>query len=331
MAKSTDKKSWQKGTFAIYTLGCKVNQEESAALAMIFTNGGYQQRDFKEKADIYIINTCTVTHLADRKARGMIRRAIKSNQQALVIVTGCYAQTAPEEIAVLQGVDLIVGVDERSDLLALAEKELAKKAVNGENQQDIKIMVGDILQPHAFVPLPAVESQKRTRAYLKIEDGCDQFCHYCVIPYARGPVRSLPLAEAVARAEKLFSSGHRELVLTGIHVGAYGQDLPGKVDLLLLLQKLLALPFAGRIHLGSVEPHQFNRPLLELLASSQRICRHLHIPLQAGSDRTLAAMGRTYTCGEYQQLVDDLRSLLPGIAISSDVMVGYPGESAEDF
>lgn len=316
--------------FAIYTLGCKVNQEESAAIAALMEEKGWQQKPFQEKAQVYIINTCTVTHLADRKSRAMIRRAVKHNPGALVVATGCYAQTSHQELAALRGIDLVVGVDQRIDLPRLIEERLARPAAAPQ------IEVADISKPHPFVDLPATGTPERARAYLKIEDGCDAFCHYCAVPYARGPVRSLPPEKALAYAKDLIGAGYLEIVLSGIHVGAYGQDLPGGIHLASLLKELLQLPALGRLRLSSIEPLQFTPELLALLeeesaAPKSKLCPHFHIPLQAGSDKTLKAMGRRYTCRQYEELLTQLRGFYPQAAFTSDMMVGYPGESPEDF
>ncbi len=310
-------------TFALCTLGCKVNQEEGAAMAALLSAAGYRQVAFSAIADIYIINTCTVTHVADRKCRAMIRRAVKTNAEALVVVAGCYAQISGQEAAAIEGVDLVIGVDERASLLSLIE--------HCRQRQKPFLAVGDISKADKFMPIgDGAASQNRARAYLKIEDGCDQFCHYCLVPYARGPVRSLPLPEVVEQAQALLAADHKEIVLTGIHIGAYGQDLPG-IDLQLLLQQLLALPGDWRLRLGSLEPQQIDERLIKLVAGNDKICKHLHIPLQAGSDKILAAMGRHYDTAFYAELLQRLRASVPDIAITSDVMVGYPGESEKDF
>lgn len=314
--------------YALTTLGCKVNQEEGAAIAALLESHGWQRCRFGDCAELYIINTCTVTHLADRKSRAMIRRATKASPQAIVVVTGCYAQVSAAEAAQIPGVDLVVGVDERARLGELVEAEYTRR----QKRQNAALIVPDVLQPHAFVPLPAPTGLERARAYLKVEDGCDQFCHYCVVPYARGPVRSLPLADALAQGRVLIAQGYPEIVLTGIHIGAYGQDFTGqRPNLGDLLQAFLALPGLGRLHLGSLEPQQCTETLLELVLNQEKICRHLHIPLQAGCDKTLAAMGRRYDTTAYAALCAFIRSMDPKIALTTDVMVGYPGESEADF
>ncbi|MGI6361403.1 MAG: tRNA (N(6)-L-threonylcarbamoyladenosine(37)-C(2))-methylthiotransferase MtaB [Bacillota bacterium] len=311
--------------FTLYTLGCKVNQEEGMAMAALFRAAGYQQVSFQERADLYIINTCTVTHVADRKCRAVIRRAVKANPEAFIVVTGCYAQVAAAEIAKIKGVDLIAGVNERASLVQLV-KECWEDKTSAARQ-----VVGDISQVKKFMVIgDDGGDQSRARAYLKIEDGCDQFCHYCLIPYARGPVRSLPLKEAVQRAQVLLDLGYQEMVLSGIHIGAYGQDLAGH-NLEKLLHHLCSLPGKWRLRLGSLEPQQLSDSLLKLISCEERICPHVHIPLQSGCDQTLMAMGRKYSTKQYATLLKKLRDFNPQIAVTSDLMVGYPGETKDDF
>ncbi len=323
----------QKGAspaFAVYTLGCKVNQEEGASICRMLEERGWQRVNFNDKAAVYIINTCTVTHLADRKSRAIIRRAVRNNPRGLIVVTGCYAQISGKDLANLEGVGLIAGVDQRADLPELIEKKL------NENTPGVSLAVEDISSPHSFVALPVAGDKNRTRAYLKIEDGCDEFCHYCIIPYARGPVRSLAKNKVLEALEQLIKEGYLEIVLTGIHVGAYGQDLEENINLASLLKEAVKLPGLGRLRLGSIEPLQFTEELLNFLredaaAKEPKICPHLHIPLQSGCDKTLKAMGRNYTCAEYLRLINELRSFSENIAITSDIMVGYPGETENDF
>jgi len=305
--------------FYIYNFGCKVNQEEGAAIAALFISKGWQQV-FEEKADLFIINTCTVTAMADKKARNLIRRLRKENPDSILAVCGCYAQRAAEEVQAL-GVDIVAGVDERRLLPELVAKL---------QQEDSVQQVGDILATTEFHRISEGSVQVRARAYLKIEDGCDQFCNYCIIPYVRGPVRSLPFADAVAEAEQLVADGHREIVLTGIHIGAYGRDLPEGESLPRLIHRLCEIPGLVRLRLGSVEPRQFTEELIEAL-HEEKVCPHLHIPLQAGADKTLLAMKRNYDTEFYRSLVKRLRAELGDFALATDVMVGYPGETPEDF
>lgn len=312
-------------SFALYTLGCKVNQEEGAAIISAMKKAGYEERPFNSEADIYIINTCTVTHVADSKSRRIISRAVRKNPDALIVVTGCYAQTNQEAVTALDGVDLICGNIEKSRITDLIADALQKK----NTSSDAVVQVCDIMQVKDFVPLPEVAEQSRARAYLKIEDGCDRFCKYCIVPYARGPVRSLPMQKVVDEAQALIKNGHKEIVLSGIHVGAYGREQG--TTLTALLQELLKLKGLKRIRLGSIEATQISDELLSLMKQEKKICRHLHIPLQSGCDKTLAAMGRDYDTSFFAALCERLRMLFLEIAITTDIMTGFPGETEEDF
>lgn len=308
---------------AVYTLGCKVNQNETEAMAGLFKKAGYEEVDFHQAADVYIINTCSVTHLADRKSRQMIRRAIKTNPDALVAVTGCYSQTAPGEILSIPGVDLVVGTSERSRIVELVnEARLAEAPVNA---------VKDIMEISDFEEIAGEEAEPhRVRAYLKIQEGCNRYCSYCIIPYARGPIRSRPTENVIHAAQRLVEMGYKEIVLTGIHTGAYGAEA-GNVDLTLLIRRLLKVEDLKRLRISSIDPNEVNEELLDLMAGSQVLCRHLHIPLQSGDDRVLERMNRVYTTGDYENLVGEIQTRIPGIAITTDIMVGFPGETEDEF
>ncbi|MTV50141.1 tRNA (N(6)-L-threonylcarbamoyladenosine(37)-C(2))-methylthiotransferase MtaB [Heliobacillus mobilis] len=308
-------------TAAFYTLGCKVNQGETDSIAGMFKARGYQRVDFDEPADVYVINTCTVTHLSDRKSRQTIRRALRLNPDAVVAVTGCYAQTSPDEVRAIEGVDVIVGTDQRSRIVELVEEHrVAGKAVD---------QVGDIRAVQVFEELPAVAEISRARASIKIEDGCNLFCTYCIIPYARGPVRSRPVESVIREARRLVSEGYQEIVLTGIHLGAYGADLNRELADLLeqLIQEVPELP---RLHVGSVEPQEFTEDLLRII-QQPKVNPHFHIPLQSGSDSVLERMGRRYRRQDFMDVVAKIRSLIPDAAITSDVIVGFPGETEADY
>lgn len=310
-------------TFEIYNFGCKVNQEEGGALAALFAASGWQRAAEGEDAGLIIINTCTVTQVADKKARNLIRRLRREQPGCILAVCGCYAQRAAEEIHALGGVDIVAGVDERARLPELVEAYIAE-------QQSKLTAVSDIAKSERFVRIADSSDQQRTRAYLKIEDGCDQFCHYCVIPYVRGPVRSLPEEQVLEQARKLLDKGCGEIILSGIHIGAYGQDFGMPHALPELMEKLLAMPGLVRLRLGSIEPQQFTPQLIALLGED-KLCPHFHIPLQSGCDRTLQAMGRHYLTADYAALLERIRAVTGDAAFTSDVMVGYPGESEEDF
>ena len=316
-------KQLREHSFYLHNFGCKVNQEEGGAVAALFLAAGWEQKSSPD-AGLIIVNTCTVTQVADKKARNLIRRFAKEYPGAILAVCGCYAQRAAAEIAELAAADLIVGVEERRRLPQLVEDYLS--AENGP-----QTAVSDVMDSREFCAIAPESVQRRARAYLKIEDGCDQFCRYCIIPYVRGPVRSLPQEEAVEQARRLLEQGHQEIVLSGIHVGAYGKDLNEPDALPRLIKSLCALPGLLRLRLGSIEPQQFTPALLDLLAGEPKLCPHLHIPLQSGCDRTLTEMGRRYDTAFYAELLADIRSRMDDPAVTTDVMVGFPGEAEADF
>jgi len=308
---------------AISTLGCKVNQYESAALVGIFRERGYRLVEFEDEADVYIINTCTVTHLGDRKSRQLIRRAARTNPGALIAVTGCYAQVSPEKVLAIPGVDLVVGTKDRAKLVELVET--AAKGLGPVNA------VSSLENEGEFEEITALPLQERVRAFLKIQDGCNNFCTYCIVPYARGPLRSRQPEKVLEIACKLVAAGYKEIVLTGIRTGSYGQDLAGNVTLAGLLSRLAVIPGLSRVRLSSIEPNDITLELVEILAGSPVFCRHLHVPLQSGDDQVLQRMGRRYSTWEFIRLVSVLRENIPGLGLTTDVMVGFPGEANEQF
>lgn len=312
-------------TVAVATLGCKVNQYESNALATMFKERGYQVVDFDQVADIYVINTCTVTHLGDRKSRQLIRRATRQNPRALVVVTGCYAQVSPQEVLSLPGVDLVVGTADKFRIVDLVEE------YEKGGRKEPLVVVKDLFRESVFQELPAPALPSRVRAFLKIQEGCNNYCAYCIIPYARGPLRSRDPENVLAEAQKLVEEGYREIVLTGIHTGAYGQDRPGGPGLAELVERISRIPGLLRLRLSSVEPLDVTEELLSVMASKPNICRHLHIPLQSGDDEVLARMRRHYDTAWFRRLVKKVREVLPGVAITTDIMVGFPGETEEQF
>lgn len=307
---------------AIATLGCKVNQYDSAALAALFRERGYHQVAFTDPADVYVVNTCTVTHLSDRKSRQLVRRAARTNPDALVVVAGCYAQVYPEKVAALPGVDLVVGAGDRAKIVDLVET-----AAKGRGP----VRAVSSLAAGAFEETTALPLYERARAFLKIQEGCQNYCTYCIVPFARGPLRSRQPENILAAARALVAAGYKEIVLTGIHTGAYGQDLTGGINLAGLLNQLARIPGLARIRLSSIEPHDITLELVETLTSSPVFCRHLHVPLQSGDDQVLQSMGRRYTVYEYARLADVLRENIPGLGLTTDVMVGFPGETKEQF
>ena len=306
------------------TLGCKVNQFETETMEGLFRARGYEVVPFEERAEVYVINTCSVTHLSDRKSRQLIRRAARTNPSACIAVTGCYAQVAPEEIRALEGVRVVIGTKARARIVDYVEEAL--RADTGATGT-----ITDIMQARVFEDIPLHSLPHRTRAFLKIEDGCQNFCTFCIIPYARGPVKSRELS-AVAREMKLLTeAGFYEVVLTGIHLGAYGIDLAARPTLADACRTALAEKSLRRLRLGSLESVELSADLLELMRTEPRFAAHLHLPLQAGSDNVLRAMNRHYDTAAFAHLLEEVRAAVPGVAISTDIIVGFPGETEEDF
>ncbi|MBP1760530.1 MAG: yqeV [Firmicutes bacterium] len=310
---------------AFHTLGCKVNQVETEGLIEDFISRGYELVDFDDKADIYVINSCTVTHVSDRKSRAMIRRAVRRNPDALVVATGCVAQVDAEQLAAIEGVNLVVGNRDKENLAAVIEDYLLR----GHSGREI--MVSPISRENKPQEILYSYHHQRTRAFVKIQDGCQSFCSYCIVPMARGPVRSKAPEVVLHEIGQLVQLGYKEIVLTGIHTGFYGTDIPDW-DLTRLTAAILdQIKGQYRIRLSSIEPLELDEKLLTILAADRRMCRHLHIPLQSGSNAVLKAMGRRYDRDYYKQLVNGAAARIPGLAFTADVMVGFPGETEQDF
>lgn len=313
-------------TVAFPTLGCKVNQSESDSLAGLFRERGYQVVEPDAVADVYVINTCTVTHLGDRKSRQLIRRIVRNHPDALVVVAGCYAQVAPREIAEIPGVDLVVGTHGRSRIPELVETLIDKDKERPLNQVD------EISCQTEFEELPVNSRSVRTRAFLKIQEGCNQYCTYCIVPYARGPLRSLPPDRVLAELQRLVQAGFKEIVLTGIHTCAYGLDLGTGFSLNRLLERIgREVPDLPRLRLSSIEPGRITEALVETIAKTPMCCPHFHIPLQSGDDGVLRRMGRPYTSEDYVRVIGLVRRQLPEAAITTDMIVGFPGETDQEF
>lgn len=312
-----------KGTFAVVTLGCKTNQFESAALAEQLERAGYRQVDFSAGADLVVVNTCTVTAATDGQSRNLIRRARRLNPACRVVATGCYAQVNPAALANLPGVDLVLGNAEKPRLCALLDE-------TGPTDGGATVRVGDIRRTSATV-MDLCSFGGRSRAFVQIQNGCDAFCSYCIIPYARGASRSAPPAQVLAQVKRLVEAGYPEVVLTGIHIGAYGLDLQPATSLAALAQRLVRETDIARLRLGSVEPLEVTDELVATVAACARICPHFHIPLQAGDDGVLQAMNRHYSTDYFRSLVDKIVTRLPAAAIGIDVIAGFPGESAQAF
>ena len=307
---------------ALYTLGCKVNQYETQAMEQELTAQGHELVAFEEPADAYIINTCSVTTVSDKKSRQMIRRAKKMNPHAIVAACGCYAQTHTDEVAAL-GIDLVGGTGQRMEFL--------RQLLAAAEEKRQRVLVDDALRRREFEVLPAGGQMSRTRAMLKVEDGCRNFCSYCIIPFARGPVRSLPVAEAVRQTEQLAAEGYREVVLTGIEISSWGQDMAGEQSLIDLLEAVSETAGDMRLRLGSLEPRTITEDFCRRAARLKNLCPHFHLSLQSGCDETLRRMNRRYDAARYLESVSLLRAYFSGVAVTTDLITGFPGETEEEF
>lgn len=310
---------------AFYTLGCKVNQADTASMENLFLRSGHQLVSFDGEADVYIINTCVVTNTGQRKSRQTIHRAIRKNPNALIVVTGCYPQTAAEEVKAIAGVDMIIGNQDRAQIVQLVEERLAHR------QTDTLDAVHKLTASTAFEEMAAGDITDKTRAFLKIQEGCNQFCTYCIIPYARGPLRSRSLESIRTETQRLISAGFKEIVLIGIHLGCYGKENPNGPTLYDAVKTVLDVPGVQRLRLGSLESVEVEPRLLTLMQEDARFCRHLHLPLQSGCDKVLQAMNRPYTTAKFKTLLADIKTRVPDIAITTDVIAGFPGETEADF
>ncbi|MEI7028349.1 tRNA (N(6)-L-threonylcarbamoyladenosine(37)-C(2))-methylthiotransferase MtaB [Paenibacillus sp. y28] len=309
-------------TVAFHTLGCKVNFYDTEAIWQLFKQEGYEQIDFEQTADVYVINTCTVTNTGDKKSRQIIRRAIRRNPEAIIAVTGCYAQTSPAEVAAIPGVDLVIGTQDRDKIIPLVKQyETERQPINA---------VRNIMKTREFEELDVPDFADRTRAFLKIQEGCNNFCTFCIIPWSRGLMRSRTPESVLKQAQMLVQAGYQEIVLTGIHTGGYGEDLED-YSLAQLLRDLDRVEGLKRIRISSIEASQITDEVIEVLNRSDKMCRHLHVPLQAGQDDVLKRMRRKYTTAEFARKIELLHQALPGVAITTDIIVGFPGETEEMF
>jgi len=309
--------------FTITTLGCKVNQSESDAMAHQLKNSGWHSVHPKEKADLCIINTCTVTQKASMQSRQAVRKAIRSNPGACIIVTGCYAQTEPDEIDEINGIHHIIGHGDKSKIpdIILSQEEAPYPRLIWQN----------ILSEHNFEQTPAAVLGNRTRPFLKIQDGCDSFCTYCIVPYARGRSRSMPIENVLENIKQLEQAGYHEVVLTGVHLGAYGLDLSPKTGLTELLQRIGDTHPMDRVRLSSIEPHELTDDIIQLVAKADIFCHHFHLPLQSGDDLILKKMHRPYTRSLFKNQIIKINELLPDAAIGVDTLIGFPGETEKAF
>lgn len=309
-------------TVAFHTLGCKVNQYETEAMEKLFEDAAYDIVSEQDYADIYVINTCTVTNLSDRKSRQFIRKSKRQNPDAVLAVVGCYSQVSPEEVEKLEGVDVIIGTSDRNKIVDLCEEA---KEINSPIN-----IVRSTRTYTEFEKINVDEIKSKTRAYIKVQDGCNQYCSYCIIPYARGPIRSREVKDVIEEVEKLAQSGFKEIILTGIHIASYGKDLDG-INLGQLIEKIGRIDGIERIRLSSVEPNLINHDFMKILLNTGKVCDHFHLSLQSGSNGVLRRMHRRYTREEYKEKVDLIRSYMPQAGITTDIIVGFPGETDEEF
>src|SRR5690625_309285 len=310
-------------TVAFHTLGCKVNHYETEGIWNMFKDHGYDRVDFDRMADVYVINTCTVTNTGDKKSRQTIRRAVRKNPEAIVCVTGCYAQTSPGEILEIDGVDVVVGTQNRKQMIPLIEQhKQTRLPING---------VSSIMQNRVFEEMDVPAFTDRTRASLKIQEGCNNFCTFCIIPWSRGLLRSREPENVIKQAQQLVNAGYKEIVLTGIHTAGYGEDMADYNFAMLLKDLEEKVHGLERIRISSIEASQITEEVIEQLDKSEKIVRHLHIPVQSGSNTVLTRMRRKYSADYYEQKVNKIKKALPQLAITSDVIVGFPGETEEEF
>lgn len=310
-------------TVAFHTLGCKVNHYETEAIWQLFKEQGYERNEFEQQADVYVINTCTVTNTGDKKSRQVIRRAIRQNPDAVICVTGCYAQTSPAEIMAIPGVDIVVGTQDRHKMLGLIDQYR-------EERQPINA-VRNIMKNRVYEELDVPAFTDRTRASLKIQEGCNNFCTFCIIPWARGLMRSRDPQEVIRQAQQLVDAGYLEIVLTGIHTGGYGQDFKDYNLAQLLRDMESQVKGLKRLRISSIEASQLTDEVIEVLQNSNIVVNHLHIPIQSGSDTVLKRMRRKYTMDFFSERLRKLEKALPDLAVTSDVIVGFPGETEEEF
>lgn len=311
-------------TVAFYTLGCKVNQYETNAMEQQFIQNNYKIVDNTEKADIYVINTCTVTNMADRKSRQMLRRVKEINQSAVIVVCGCYAQVAKTELEQIPEVDIILGINEKNKIVQIVEEYLSSK--------NNIIEVADVSKQKEFLDFGEVTYTEKNRAVIKVQDGCNMFCSYCLIPYARGRIRSRKIENVVSEIEKIAKQGIKEVVITGIHVASYGKDFENEnIRLINLLEEINKIEGIARIRLSSLEPTIVDEEFAQRLSKLEKICDHFHLSLQSGCDATLKRMNRKYTTARYKEATEILRKYYPSANFTTDVIVGFPGETDEEF
>ena len=309
---------------AFSTLGCRVNVYESEAMAEKFIKEGYEVVDFSEKADVYVINTCTVTNMGDKKSRQIIGRARRLNEEAIIAVVGCYSQIAPDEVSSIEGVDVVLGTRNKGDIVYWVNRAKSEKS-------KVVNVTENILKNKVFEELKIEDYQDKTRAFLKIQDGCNRFCSYCLIPYARGAVCSKKPETVIEEVKNLAKHGFKEIILSGIHTASYGVDLEEKVTLIDLLEEIEEIDGIERVRIGSIDPTFFTEGIKDRLVKLKKLCPHFHLSLQSGSNGTLKRMNRRYSKEEYKEIVDMLRGAIKDVSITTDIIVGFPGETEEEF
>lgn len=309
---------------AFYTLGCKVNQYETNAIAGKFKEAGYEIVDFEKKADVYVINTCTVTNIADKKSRQILRRAKALNRKSIIVAIGCYAQTHKEETSKIDEIDIVLGNHEKNRVVEIVEEYINKKNLE-------KIQVEDIENEKYFLDLGLVTYLEKTRAFIKVQDGCNNFCSYCLIPYARGRIRSRKKESVLEEIRQIAKQGIQEVVITGIHVASYGKDLNENYYLIDLLEDINKIEGIKRIRLGSLEPNIISKEFVNRLVKLDKICNHFHLSLQSGCDETLKRMNRKYNTEDFRKCVKLLRENFENVGLTADLIVGFPGETEEEF
>ncbi len=308
---------------ALYTLGCRVNSYESEAMAEKFIKEGYEVVSFDEFSDVYVINTCTVTNMGDKKSRQMIGRARRHNPEAIIAVVGCYSQIASDEIAQIEGVDVVLGSRNKGDIVYWVNR------AREESKQVVEVK--DVLKNNKFEQLAINEYQDKTRAFLKIQDGCNRFCSYCLIPFARGGVCSKEPEKILKEVKELSKNGFKEIILSGVHTASYGVDLEGNWDLVKILEEINKIEGIERIRIGSIDPTFFTEGVIERICNLEKMCPHFHLSLQSGCDATIRRMNRKYTAQEYKDVVENLRKYMKDVSITTDIIVGFPGESNVEF
>lgn len=308
---------------AFATLGCRVNQYESEAMAEKFIREGYEVVEYTEVAEVYVINTCTVTNMGDKKSRQIIGRARRLNPEAVIAVVGCYSQISPNEVSNIEGVDVVLGTRNKGDIVYWVNR--------AREERTQFVNVNEVLKNNVFEDLNIEEYQDKTRAFLKIQDGCNRFCSYCLIPYARGAVCSKEPGKVLDEVKKLANHGFKEIILSGIHTASYGLDLKDKVTLVDLLEEIEKVDGIERVRIGSIDPTFFTEDVVKRIIDLKKLCAHFHLSLQSGCDETLKRMNRRYTTKDYEDIVNLLRNNFEDVSITTDIIVGFPGETEEEF